>query len=360
MKPLKRLTIGEYRGLHDITFDEFRAFNLLVGANNRGKTSVLEALQLVAKPHSKIEFRNIAFQREKHHNYRTIANLPEAIRWLFHREVSKELQPIRLTVGTNAGEHSFTWELEEKEYRVVKRDTFHWEDAYGEMEDTIQLEQKIKVTKDEESYVEHTFEKEDLRESEEIEREQRLFVCRYVSPVDHKVMALSVRSLSRMIREGNVKQLVEALRMFDSNIHNVLTVPNEENRSVVYIDHAELGHAPIMAFGDGMRRVLYLALAIVEMEGDLLLIDEFETGVHTSLLVQMTEWLAELAEKYDVQIVATTHSLETVDAILEVYEQRLDDFLLYRLREQSTETRVQKLLGEQVQVIRQQFGQDVR
>ena len=40
---LKRLTIGSYRGLRNLTMENLGQINIIIGENNSGKTSILEA-----------------------------------------------------------------------------------------------------------------------------------------------------------------------------------------------------------------------------------------------------------------------------------------------------------------------------
>ena len=42
----KKITIQNFRGIKDLTIDDFGKINLLVGKNNSCKTSVLEALKI--------------------------------------------------------------------------------------------------------------------------------------------------------------------------------------------------------------------------------------------------------------------------------------------------------------------------
>jgi recombinational DNA repair ATPase RecF len=50
MFALDRLTIRKFRGLQDRTLDGLGRINLLVGPNNSGKTSVLEAIAIFCQP----------------------------------------------------------------------------------------------------------------------------------------------------------------------------------------------------------------------------------------------------------------------------------------------------------------------
>lgn len=63
--------------------------------------------------------------------------------------------------------------------------------------------------------------------------------------------------------------------------------------------------------------------------------------------------------EYDVQLFATTQSLEAVDAILLVNEKTLQRFSLYRFSNDSKK-KVKYFSGDSVYQIRQLLGQDVR
>ena len=56
--------------------------------------------------------------------------------------------------------------------------------------------------------------------------------------------------------------------------------------------------------------MLELAVSMSHMSGGMLLIDEIENGLHHSTLEDVFSTLYVLAEEFDVQVVATTHSLE--------------------------------------------------
>lgn len=50
MLPFPSLHIQSFRGLRDLQLEACGPVNLLVGGNNSGKTSILEALLLLASP----------------------------------------------------------------------------------------------------------------------------------------------------------------------------------------------------------------------------------------------------------------------------------------------------------------------
>jgi AAA15 family ATPase/GTPase len=50
MKSLDSVIIHQFRGIRDLELKDLGRVNLLVGINNSGKTSVLEALQIYSNP----------------------------------------------------------------------------------------------------------------------------------------------------------------------------------------------------------------------------------------------------------------------------------------------------------------------
>ena len=61
----------------------------------------------------------------------------------------------------------------------------------------------------------------------------------------------------------------------------------------------------------------------------------------------------------NVQIFATTHSLEAVDALLAVNESALD-LVLYRLEPKETQTKVVRHDWNRLKRLREELGQEVR
>jgi predicted ATP-dependent endonuclease of OLD family len=60
--------------------------------------------------------------------------------------------------------------------------------------------------------------------------------------------------------------------------------------------------------GDGIWRILGIALATICAEGGVLLIDEIDTGLHFTALSKMWEMIWETAIRLNVQVFATTHN----------------------------------------------------
>lgn len=89
---------------------------------------------------------------------------------------------------------------------------------------------------------------------------------------------------------------------------------------------------PLNSMGDGMLRVLQLALKLFAAKGGFLLIDEFENGLHYSVQEKVWALLFEVAERHNIQIFATTHSWDCIESFTKVAVARTEtDGVLFRL-----------------------------
>jgi AAA15 family ATPase/GTPase len=73
----------------------------------------------------------------------------------------------------------------------------------------------------------------------------------------------------------------------------------------------------ITSYGEGLQRIFELALSFAYCQNGVLLIDEIETAIHYSLLVDFTKFIQELSNEFNVQVFITTHSKECISAFLE-------------------------------------------
>ena len=116
----------------------------------------------------------------------------------------------------------------------------------------------------------------------------------------------------------------EALRCIEPDIERLVTVSSEVRRGNSGgrgAFHAKLRNVqnriPLGVMGDGMWRMLALVLALVRARNGILLIDEIDTGLHHSVLQRMWSLVSKAStlDKLNVQVFATTHSYDCVRAL---------------------------------------------
>jgi len=80
-----------------------------------------------------------------------------------------------------------------------------------------------------------------------------------------------------------------------------------------------------------MNRLFGIILSLVNAKEGLLLIDEFENGMHYT--VQADAWRAifQLAERLDIQVFATSHSWDAIEAFQKACSENPGEGVLIRL-----------------------------
>jgi hypothetical protein len=134
----------------------------------------------------------------------------------------------------------------------------------------------------------------------------------------------------------------EALRIIAPEFENLTFVRNSDSGSPRGRSPIQRGArvklrdiprpVPLNSMGDGMLRVLQLALKVFPAKGGFLLVDEFENGLHYSVQERIWQLVFEMAQRLDIQIFATTHSWDCVESFSKVARSRTDiDGVLFRV-----------------------------
>lgn len=83
---------------------------------------------------------------------------------------------------------------------------------------------------------------------------------------------------------------------------------------------------PIGNMGDGIWHILSMAIAITQCRNGFMLVDEIDTGLHYTAMSKMWKMIISAAERLDVQVFATTHSQDCVSSFAEQVDGHLADF----------------------------------
>ena len=89
---------------------------------------------------------------------------------------------------------------------------------------------------------------------------------------------------------------------------------------------------PLQSLGDGAVRLFGYALALANVSGGFLLIDEIENGIHYTVLPEFWRMIFGAARDYNVQVFATTHSYDCIKAFTQASDEEQDaDCALVRI-----------------------------
>lgn len=75
---------------------------------------------------------------------------------------------------------------------------------------------------------------------------------------------------------------------------------------------------PIGSMGDGMWRMLAMAIALTQCQNGILLVDEIDTGLHYTVMSQMWKLIFNTARELNVQVFATTHSYDCIYSLAQM------------------------------------------
>ena len=342
MKHLTRFDVKGFRGIRNLTLRNLSTVNLLVGDNNCGKTSVLESMMLLTNLESMYGTLLTSIIRD----YNVInANISEFSK-LYDMFPKSKLDTLTIEISGLLNDIEYEYKVTGQVKKVLidlNTDKYiknPYVNIYKRMLNKLNKNQGLNQTNNVETNEFHgticnkvnnkiVFEKEielnkflTLMDNKLIPKELNID---YVAPAEH----LYGEYVNNYIDNIEYKKIVlDLLKIFDKNINNILYTKSDlSNELVPSIEHKLLGVMPLYTFGDGLKRVLLLANEVAKVRGGILLIDEIETAIHNKYLEDILNFLCVASKNLDIQIFATTHSIETIDALLKVqeYDKNNDD-----------------------------------
>lgn len=111
-------------------------------------------------------------------------------------------------------------------------------------------------------------------------------------------------------------KVAEVLRIIEPGIIRVSINEADGSAKVRLANYAK--PLPLKNFGEGMNRLLSVAMGLVGSENGMLLIDEIDLGLHHSVQHLMWEIVFQKSKDLNVQVFATTHSSDCVRAFSDV------------------------------------------
>ncbi len=373
--PIDSLTIHRFRGLEELTLEGTGRINLLVGDNNSGKTSVLEALAIYDQPLDELAWLKTARRRVQ--GFSSISRI-EALKWLFpHGKQSAEdeeslfIGDLSISGTGNAGPRQLSAHFEEIEeiggpgsrfkagIRETQRalgETVEGEDGDLERGAMLELAMRTSTGVEDRSFKIWDFELSERSRA----HESGSIPVQILSPFDHAIESLYLGRFRKAVLQDYRELVLDALQSIDPAISAVEFLPTRGLRAALYLRHARSGRTPVSAFGDGVRRVLLMALALPQATNGNLLIDEIETAIHITVLGDVFKWLVGACKQRNVQLFATTHSLEALDAILAAGSEHPDEIVAYRFPDPARPGPPKRYAGDQLHRLRFERGLDVR
>lgn len=342
------LQISNFRGIDNAKLKKLEQVNLIVGKNNSGKTSLLEAMFLLSgmsNPELLLSintFRSLKLANDNDFKYifynlnmdksiklsgkisgierrATISPYADTTRDIFIKNIEDQ----KLFDPSLIGYISFN-ELGQVDKSSLKNEIKEIEGIKITFKNNNDPEQEVYISiKNGRIRLSNTY-KENLS-------------TRYLN--SQITLADKGTDLSSIVKKKRINSLVDILKTIEPNLIDIQIA----NDNSIYFDIGEDELLPINVMGDGIRRTLAVLSSMYDMRDGVLLIDEIENGLHYSSIKIFWRAILELAKQFDVQIIATTHSYEAVKALKDAQlenKTNKNEIALYRIEKKDNKTKI--------------------
>jgi len=319
---LDSLEIRNFRAFQHLRIERLGRVNLVTGKNNVGKTCLLEALWLYARRGEptqiwpSLQARDEVGDLPREDSPDTTESWFEPLRYLFYGREDVREHPIPIQIGPVGSQEKYfsmemAWYIEqvgEDSRRFLRRLQPEDNDAVepsvpglwirlGRSEFSYPLQRPSVFVR----YLRFPDEFKALRgllvPANGLDRMQtgRLWDSIALTPQEEDLLAVlqiitPVERISFVESQRRLRERIPMARI------NGLASP-----------------IPLRHLGEGMNRLLGIALALVNAEDGLLLIDEIESGLHYSVQPALWRIVFAAARRLNVQVFATTHSWDCIE-----------------------------------------------
>jgi len=335
----KKIGIKNFRGITNLELNNLRQFNLFVGKNNCGKTSLLESIFLISNPSN--PFSPVLIQNIRGHY------ITQSYSWtVIFNKMDIEF-PIRLTGELLKPKEIRTLTIKILPGKNVTQPTYEPIDLSQKgsrrefLENIIGLSIDFSISKNREKKLTYESEiwlgKENKLETGPPGNYNETLKSTFLPPV------ILPTNISAQFNEVLIKKQEEKILKILKTVEPRLVDLSLGAENILYCDMGFPKLLPFSSAGEGLHKLLAIILAIYENSGGVVLIDEIENGLHYSTQAILWEAVFEAATAFNVQVFASTHSYETVKTFSAAYEKlkdKNDKLRLFRLENETDEIRL--------------------
>ena len=353
---LTSIHIQGFKGFKDTLIAPLRKVNLILGGQNVGKTSLLEAVYLGASDIRNCEQIPMLFRvSEGKDSQRYIQSVLWDGKWLI--DLSDEKDKVIRTTNDEKSNNKNFFDLKTNIKPINFFET--------EMEQETGTEKYIKrLIKGAgiglPSMMMEPAERKNLIAPVNAAKEVLFFNPLAVSV--HLPNQLAVAKIfDKTIMARKKKILLDMLRRIEPRLEDMHSLsPDGEQR--IYVELEGDGEAlPLPQLGHGFSRLVYLYCSLLVTDAKLALIDEVENGIHYSSLPTLFQGIQDIAVNNNVQALMTTHSWDCIRAAYKTFADadNLKDFQLIRLEREGNNVRAVVINDEMLDTV-MEAGYEVR
>ncbi len=332
------LKIQNFRRLENFKVNRLGRLNLIIGKNNTGKSSILEAMYVYANRGDLSILEKIVEQRDEHLQFsENNADKLAIMQFLaiFSGRNYFDGSPVPIVVGElNNPENVYSFQpifYKSEITEEVATQKFEGKSSIS-LNDIAEAWVNVSTTKDIGKdtklgfQIRYGSEKPFIKSLDGFmdflslfnQTEKNNIPCQYIpsSGISNEKAAELWDKISLTDDEENINKI---LKVIDKNITKI-TFKGKSTKTPFIRLKGMKDPVSVKSMGEGTNKLLNLALALYNCKNGFLLIDEFENGLYYRLQDEIWDKVFMIAEKLKIQVFASTHSLDTVYSFINSME----------------------------------------
>lgn len=291
--------VKNFKRFKDLEVKDIGQFNLVLGDNNVGKTSLLEALMYDK------EYDNYIQSLSKRLFKRNIGDRLTGGVWEFYVNKDSLIQnsscDVRFEIGSNLSD---TRVVDLYRFKKNNKEVLFWSGIAELFTGHIDGD-SVRHNPSSFQWFEDYFEP-------------------LISNMDKHEFDLT-RQYSKLIQYSprQIKaNFIEALQIIDSSIRGIEIENISTDQPLITIESDQfLGRNLLASYGDGLIVIFRILLFLSLFRDKKLMIDEIDAGIHYSRMKDYWKVILKSAKENNVQIFATTHNQECIQYCIEALEE---------------------------------------
>ena len=299
MAMIDNITIERLRGIRKCFLDDFGRFNIFLGHNNCGKTTVLEAIYLFLGNDNIIGNVNINNLRQ------LIVDSDEKYKLNFYNLETE--YPITLSGIYNKAKRSAEFKYWEQFAEAIDVNDIKDKQTALEKEYGLQLRYVTSTGTYMSKLILSSNKDKQARAEAPKELGNHINSVYLSSIIEHGDFA--VNFYSEILKKKKEAKLISILCEIEPSIKDIVIA-----NGMIMVDIGLSQRVPIQVLGDGIRKIFEVVVAMFQCENGIMMIDEMENGFHYQSMPILWRAIIQTAKELNVQVFATTHNIDTLQA----------------------------------------------
>ena len=296
---INNVKIERLRGIRECILDDFGRFNIFLGHNNCGKTTVLEAIYLFLGNDNIIGNVNINNLRQ------LIVDSDEKYKLNFYN--LETAYPITLSGRYDKSQRSAEFKYWERYAEAIDVNDIKDKQTALEKEYGLELSFSTATGKYQSKLILSSNKDKQARAEAPKELGNHINSVYLSSIIGHGDFA--VNFYSEILKKKNEDNLISILCEIEPSIKDIIIA-----NGMIMVDIGLSQRVPIQVLGDGIRKIFDVIVAMFQCENGVLMIDEMENGFHYQSMPILWRAIIQTAKELNVQVFATTHNIDTLQA----------------------------------------------